>query len=142
MVKHLSSKKIIGYMMYVVAVVMPLSNLPQINQVYSTKVVTGLSLYSWVTYLLFGLIPLFYAISNGLKPLIVSNILWIFVNLSMIYGIIIYSPNFIPKDFQRLLFINNAGKYIGVMGLFLVSTACALFAVDLIGLNNGKKQTA
>ncbi len=128
--------------MYAVALVMPLSNVPQIRQVYSTKVVTGLSLFSWVTYLLFGLIPLSYAIVNRLKPLIISNVLWTLIDLAMIYGIIIYSPHFIPRDFDRLLLINNIGKTIGGVGLILIGSACALYAVDLIGLEYGKKRTA
>lgn len=127
--------------MYGVAVGMPLSNLPQINQVYTTKVVTGLSLVSWVTYMLLGFIPLAYALMNKLKPLIVSNILWTIINLCMIYGIIRYTPNLIPQDFDTLLVINSIGKTMSLVGMFFVSTACALFAVDLIGVNNAKKLT-
>lgn len=126
-------------MMYGVAVIMPLSNLPQINQVYSTKVVTGLSLFSWVTYLIVGFIPLAYAIVNKLKPLIVSNILWTIVNCLMIYGIIIYSPNYLPRDFNNLLLINNVGKFLTVLGMIFISSACALFANDLLGASHGKK---
>lgn len=135
------AQKIIGYVMYVFAVVYPFTNVPQIKQIYTTHVVTGLSLFSWVSYLLFGLIPLTYAFLNRLKPLMISNVLWIIVDLVMIYGIIIYSPNLIPKDFDRLLLINNIGKSIGVLGMILISSASALFAVDLIGLKHGKKQT-
>ncbi len=142
MVKQNSSKKLVGYMMYGVAVFMPLSNLPQINQVYSTKVVTGLSLFSWVSYLLLGLIPFAYAVINNLRPLVISNILWTFVNIAMIYGILRYTPSLVPEDFEKLLLINNIGKWLSVLGLFFVSTACALYAVDLIGMKNAKKQTA
>jgi hypothetical protein len=137
--KNINSKKIVGYMMYAVAVIMPFSNIPQINQIYSTKVVTGLSLFTWVSYMLFGLIPLSYAVLNKLKPLIISNVLWVIIDLAMIYGIIIYSPNLLPKDFERLLIINNIGKTIGGIGLVLISTACALYAADLIGVKHEKK---
>lgn len=127
--------------MYAVAVGMPLSNLPQINQVYTTRVTTGLSLSTWVTYTILCIIPLMYAFMNKLKPLIISNILWTIINLCMIYGIIRYTPNLIPQDFDTLLFINSIGKTMSLVGMFFVSTACALFAVDLIGVNNVKKLT-
>ncbi|MCX6806265.1 MAG: hypothetical protein NTY56_02385 [Patescibacteria group bacterium] len=48
--RHNSSNKIIGYAMYVVAFVMPLSHLPAIINLYQTKVTTGLSIESWVVY--------------------------------------------------------------------------------------------
>jgi len=138
MAKHITQKQMVGYLMYAVAVIMPLSNVPQILQVYNTQVVTGLSLVSWVTYLIFGFIPLSYALINKLLPLIISNVLWTLVNISMIYGIIIYSPNFLPKDFERLLLINNVGKSMAVFGTFFVSVAAALFASDLLGFKHGK----
>ena len=139
MVKHLTNKQLLGYLMYGVAVIMPLSNVPQIMQVYGTQVVTGLSLVSWVSYLLFGFIPLGYALVNRLTPLIISNVLWTIVNIAMIYGIIIYTPNLLPNDFENLLLINQIGKMLTVIGMILISSACALLAVDLLGLKHGKK---
>lgn len=142
MVKHMTNKKLVGYMMYAVAIIMPLSNLPQIIQIFSTKVVTGISLFTWGVYFFMCLVPLAYAVVNNLKPLIISNILWTVVNVVMIYGIIAYTPDFIPQDFERLLLINNLGKALSAIGLILVSSACALYAVDLMGMKHGKKQTA
>jgi uncharacterized protein with PQ loop repeat len=127
-----SSDKMIGYMMYAVAVGMPLTDIPQLIQIFSTKVATGLSLSAWVMYAAFGVVPLMYAVSNKLKPLIISNILWMFVDAAMIYGIVRYSPNLIPHSYDKLLLINNIGKAINQIGLVLLSGAFALFAYDLI----------
>jgi len=135
-----NSDKLIGYMMYAVAVGMPFSNLPQVMQIYSTKVTTGLSISSWIMYAAFGVVPLLYAISNKLKPLIISNILWMVVDSAMIYGIFRYSPHLIPHDFQRLLLINNIGKFISQLGLFLLSAAFAIFAADLIQTEKALKR--
>lgn len=131
------SKKNIGYMMYFVAIAMPLTTVPQLQQLYSTQVATGLSLSTWIMYTAFGVVPLLYAISNNLKPLILTNILWMIVDFMMIYGIIVYSPNLLPNSYDSLLLINNIGKAINMIGIFCLSTAFAFFAVDLI--NQEKK---
>lgn len=125
----------VGYMMYAVAVGMPLTNIPQLNLIYTTKVTTGLSVTTWAMYLVFGFIPLMYAISNKLRPLIISNILWMIVYGLMIYGILIYTPNLMPHDYGRLLVINNFGKVLTQFGLFFLSMAFALFAYDFIELS-------
>lgn len=118
--------------MYVTSLVMPFSNYPQIHQLYATKVTSGLSLSTWVMYLIFGLIPLFYAIVNNLKPLIISNILWSIVNLIMIYGIIRFGVLQGSGSFEHLLLINNIGKALTGLGLLSVSMAFALFAHDIL----------
>ena len=46
--KKAISNKTIGYMMYAVAVGMPFTNLPQLLQIYTTKVTTGLSISTWM----------------------------------------------------------------------------------------------
>lgn len=133
-----TSNKVIGYLMYAFAVLTPLSNLPQISQLFSTKVTAGLSISTWTLYLVLGLIPLTYAIVNNIRPLIVSNVLWIFVDAIMIYGIIVYTPGFLPKDYQQLLLINNIGKAISGIGLLCLSSAFALYTFDLLKLHNTK----
>lgn len=135
--KTAQSQKLVGYMMYAVGVGMPLTNLPQIMQIFSTKVTTGLSVSTWIMYTVFGFIPLLYAISNKLKPLIISNILWMFIDALMIYGILRYSPNFIPTDYDKLLHLNNIGKTVNQVGLFCLSIAFCLFAIDLLESRQG-----
>ena len=130
--KTISSKKLVGYMMYFVAVVMPLSNIPQLHQIYTTKLTTGLSISAWIMYATFGLVPLVYALVNRLKPLIISNLLWMVIDCLMIYGIVIYSPHLLPHSYDRLLLINNIGKGFSQIGLFLVSLALVLFSLDLM----------
>ena len=131
--------KMIGYMMYAVSVGMPMTNIPQLVQIFSTKVSTGLSASSWVMYAAFGVVPLLYAISNKLKPLIISNILWMVVDAAMIYGIFRYNPHLIPHSYDRLLLINNIGKFINQTGIFLLSISFAIFAADFISVEKGMK---
>jgi|GEM_PF-1857348 len=130
--KTVPSDKLIGYMMYFVAVGMPLTDIPQLVQIYSTKVATGLSASAWVLYAAFGVVPLLYAVANKLKPLIISNLLWLVVDALMIYGIFRYNPHLVPHNYDRLLLINNIGKAINQLGLLSLSLAFAFFSVDLI----------
>lgn len=127
-----NKQKFVGWTMYVVSIVMPLSNYPQIHQLYSTHVTSGLSLATWVMYLFFGLIPLAYAIVNNLRPLIISNVLWTFVNLIMIFGIIKFGMLSGDGSYERLLLVNNIGKALSGIGLICISSALALYAYDII----------
>jgi uncharacterized protein with PQ loop repeat len=129
--KQLNSRVLVSYLMYAVAVIMPLSNFPQIQKLYSTHVTAGLSIETWIMYLFFGFIPLAYAIVYKIKPLVVSNFLWSIVNIIMIYGIAVFSVIDAPPDYNRLLIINNVGKAIGGIGLICLSSAAAIFAYDL-----------
>lgn len=136
--KHNSGKRIIGYAMYVVAFAMPLSHVPQIINLYQTKVTTGLSIDTWVIYFIGGLVPFAYAISNRMKPLIISNLLWITIDLSMLFGIIKFGVLSGDDTFQKLLLINNIGKTLAGLGLIALSTAAILFGYDLLHTSKRK----
>lgn len=137
-----NKKKVVGWTMYVTSIVMPLSNYPQIHQLYSTHVTSGLSIATWIMYLFFGLIPLAYAVVNNLRPLIISNVLWTGVNLIMIFGILKYGVLAGDGSYERLLMVNNFGKALSGIGLILISTAFALYAYDLIERPKLNRRTA
>jgi uncharacterized protein with PQ loop repeat len=138
--KNNTSKKIIGYAMYVVAFAMPLSHVPGVLNLYQTRVTTGLSLDTWVIYFIGGLVPFAYAISNRIKPLIISNILWVTIDALMLYGIIKFGVLSGNSSFERLLLFNNIGKTLAGLGLIALSTAAILFGYDLINTpRKGKK---
>ncbi|HEX3081886.1 MAG TPA: PQ-loop domain-containing transporter [Candidatus Saccharimonadia bacterium] len=132
--KVTASQKLVGYGMYAMSLVFPLSNYPQIYQLYHTHVTSGLSLATWIMYFVFNLVPLAYAMVNRLKPLIVSNILWMIIYLIMIFGIIKYGTPLANGSYEQLLMVNNIGKAINGFGLLCISIALAIYANDLIGL--------
>ena len=76
--------------MSVAAIAHPLMAVPQIIEVYSTQNVAGISLLTWVGWLVLGLIFLAYGIAHKLKPYIFMQILWLTVDSLMIIGILIY----------------------------------------------------
>jgi MtN3 and saliva related transmembrane protein len=72
----------------IAAVFMPLTTLPQIFKLYSTQEAGDLSLAMWVLYCI-GVIPfLLYGIIHKEKQLIILNVMWLTVQMVMIYGII------------------------------------------------------
>lgn len=127
--------------MYAVAFITPFSTVPQIITLFQTKVATGLSLQTWIMYLLFGMVPLAYAIINKIKPLIISNVLWTIIDLIMIVGIIKFGSLAGPSSYEKLLFINNIGKTMAGLGLICLTSAAALFGYDLAN-SNVKKANA
>lgn len=71
----------------------PLSAFPQIWEIYSNKNVGGVSLLSWVLYLL-GAIPfLMYGIIHKQKEIIILNASWITTELVIVVGILLYGEH-------------------------------------------------
>ena len=75
----------------ILAIVIPLSTLPQIIRVYSLQSAGDLSLFTWVFWMLGNFPWILYGFVHKDKPIIISFTLWFLVNLSMVIGILIYS---------------------------------------------------
>lgn len=71
-----------------VGIVGPLNAIPQLILVWSGNT-TGVSLYTWIGFLITALILLAYAVLYRLKPLIISNLLWVVAEGSIIAGLLI-----------------------------------------------------
>ena len=83
-------KKLINRIYAVFAILMPLTAVPQITLLYSTKDAGGLSLIMWVLYCV-GCIPfLMFGVIHKHLQLIVLNVLWLIVQAIMIVGILMY----------------------------------------------------
>jgi uncharacterized protein with PQ loop repeat len=136
--KHMSSRKLVGYIMLAVAFIAPLSNLPQIYKLFTLQVTEGLSVETWIMYLVLTVVQLAYAYVNNIRPLIISNILWIIVDLIMIYGIVAFGISSSPPEYEQLLLANNIGKAMGGLALLMISSAAALFAYDLMHVDQPK----
>ncbi len=90
---HLDGKReltVIDKAMTLAAVVSPIMTLPQVWLIFSTKSATGVSIYTWASYLLFNIVFLTYAIAHGIKPLIVNSVLWIIMDILVVVGILVY----------------------------------------------------
>ena len=91
--KHLSKKQeitIVDHLMSFAAVIFPLMALPQVYEIYTKQNVAGISLISWLAFMVLGLIFLAYGIVHKIKPFIVNQVLWFIVDILIVVGVIIY----------------------------------------------------
>jgi uncharacterized protein with PQ loop repeat len=90
---HLNKKQqktLVDRLMGCAAVLQPITGLPQIYKIYTTHIVTGISLLSWLGLLFFGLVFLSYGIVHKMKPYILLQFIWFVLDIAVIVGIIIY----------------------------------------------------
>jgi uncharacterized protein with PQ loop repeat len=92
--KYVLSKKkkitIIDRCMMVASAIYPFTVMPQIVSIYTQHNVEGISLVSWLGFMSFGTIFLTYALVHRIKPLIVSQVLWMVVDISVVVGVLMY----------------------------------------------------
>jgi uncharacterized protein with PQ loop repeat len=75
----------------VAGIVQPLITIPQIITIYGNKSAEDVSLYTWLGYLVFGIIFLVYGIVFNLKPIWVGQIIWVTMQVITVIGILLYS---------------------------------------------------
>lgn len=82
--------RVFGKFMLAVAVIEPLTTIPQIYQIWSHKSAAGVSLITWLFYTLTACIWLVYGIKIKEKPVIISSVMWILAEGLVVLGILIY----------------------------------------------------
>ena len=75
---------------YVVAIVGPVMTIPQVTKIWISKNAAGISLISWVTYLITAFFWLIYGHLHKVKPIIFSGYLWIVLEVLIIIGAVLY----------------------------------------------------
>jgi uncharacterized protein with PQ loop repeat len=78
-------------LLVIIAIVGPLTALPQVWNVFINKSVVGLALSSWSLWAFFNLFWLAYGFVHKEKPIIITYFLWFLVNASVAIGILLYS---------------------------------------------------
>lgn len=76
--------------MMVVAVIHPLSALPQVVEIFSTKNASGVSITTWLLFMLIGVIFMLYAIAHKIKPMIVNQFIWFVMDFLVVTGVLLY----------------------------------------------------
>lgn len=77
--------------MLVIAVVGPLSDIPQIHRIYTTQNAAGVSLLTFIFYTAVSVLWLIYGLAHRQKPIILSSIAWVATETAIITGILLYS---------------------------------------------------
>lgn len=88
--KHPTKNTIFDAVLLWIAIIEPLSTLPQIIELYKSKDAQGLSLLSWVLFMSASIVWLIYGIRIKSIPLIASSIMWVATELLLIIGILLY----------------------------------------------------
>ncbi len=82
---------IIDKLVYFAAIFSPAMTLDQVWIIWAEKNTAGLSLLTWLSYTIVTLIWLSYGIVHKEKVIILSNIIWIILNIFIVSGIILYT---------------------------------------------------
>ncbi|HEX5456138.1 MAG TPA: PQ-loop domain-containing transporter [Candidatus Saccharimonadales bacterium] len=85
-----SEKSTIDKAMTIVAVIHPLSALPQVVEIFSTRNASGVSLVTWVLFMLIGVIFMLYALIHNIKPMILNQIIWFIMDFLVVIGVLMY----------------------------------------------------
>jgi len=75
---------------YAVAIIGPLTTLPQIIKIWGSKSADGVAASTWCAFLFFNLFWIAYGALHREKPIIIAYILWFLVNGSVALGAILY----------------------------------------------------
>jgi len=87
---HISKRRRLNYIdkiAMVAAFLYPLSSIPQIIEVFKGHT-DGVSLFTWLSYILFASLFLAYGTAHKIKPMIISNSIWILMDASVVAGIL------------------------------------------------------
>jgi uncharacterized protein with PQ loop repeat len=82
--------RVLDRLVYVSAIAGPIMTLPQIYTIWIDKNTGGISVIAWATYLVNSFIWLFYGLVHKDKPIILTNSLWVMLNILIVAGIIMY----------------------------------------------------
>jgi len=91
--KKIHEKKYVRFIdryVYVVAIVGPLTTIPQIAEIWLSRNAGNISVATWALYVCSASIWLIYGVAHRNKPIIVGNFLWAALEAMVLVGAIIY----------------------------------------------------
>jgi uncharacterized protein with PQ loop repeat len=84
-------KRVMDKLIYVVGVFGPIMTVPQVVKIWIEQNAAGISLVSWVAYLITALFWLAYGVLHKEKPIIFTYLIWVFLDILIITGVAIYA---------------------------------------------------
>ena len=84
-------KNILDRAIYIAGIFGLVMTIPQILKIYVEQNVSGISVPTWVAYLLMSLTWVAYGIVHKEKPLIITYSLWVIMKLVIIFGVMLYN---------------------------------------------------
>lgn len=74
----------------VIAVIQPLTVLPQILHIFNERSAQDVSLLTWALLLVFNSLNLIYATIYRVKPMIINNVVWVIIDAAVVIGVTLY----------------------------------------------------
>lgn len=87
---HEKWKRFVDKAIYVAIIFGLVMTIPQVTRIWFEKNAAGVSVLSWSAYMLIAIFWLMYGFIHQEKPIIVTNILWILMDIFIVVGIFIY----------------------------------------------------
>jgi len=84
------TKRAVDKMIYIVALVGPLFNVPQLLKIWINQNASGVSAVSWGAFMFISGFWLLYGILHKEKPIIIANIFYMFFHAIILVGAILY----------------------------------------------------
>ena len=84
------TKRLLDRGVYVAGIVGPIMTIPQILKIWVERNATGVSVYSLIAYAICSSVWLAYGIVHKEKPIIITYILWIILDIFIIIGTFMY----------------------------------------------------
>jgi len=79
------------YVIYFFSFATPLFELPQAYVIYAHHAAENVSIWSWGFFLIDNIIWILYALRTKMRPLLITSVLYLIIELSVVIGIVIYS---------------------------------------------------
>ncbi|MEZ4156662.1 MAG: SemiSWEET family transporter [Candidatus Paceibacterota bacterium] len=89
--KHTHRFRVVDKLIYVAAIGSPVATLPQVAKVFFEKNGSSIEPITWATFIFLNIFWIFYGALHRDKPIVLTNILWVLVNASMVLGALLYS---------------------------------------------------
>lgn len=81
----------LDHLVMVISLLYPLTAIPQILKIWANQDAGGLSLVTWILWLIFAIPMLAYGIVHKTKPLIIMYSLWILIHIIVIFSVLKFS---------------------------------------------------
>ncbi|MFH1325316.1 MAG: SemiSWEET family transporter [archaeon] len=83
-------KRFLDKIIYVVVFGGIIMTVPQVVKIWADKSAEGLSIVTWISYLVFSAVWFFYGVLHNDKPIIIGNFFWIIFDVLIVLGIVLY----------------------------------------------------
>ncbi len=84
-------KNVLDKAIYIVGIFGLVMTIPQILRIYLEQNVSGISILTWVAYLIMSMTWVAYGIVHKEKPLVITYSLWVIMKSIIIFGVILYN---------------------------------------------------